>query len=75
MERSQYSKGTEFQYCLKEYWKGYQKVSIWEDGKVQEVIMADEAKKLGREKPAKIEQKKVRGLEWGPQVEQTAQFT
>ena len=29
------------------------------------------AKRQGREKPAKIEQKKVRGLEWGPQVKQT----
>ena len=29
------------------------------------------AKKQGREKPVKIEQKKVRGLEWGPQVKQT----
>ena len=33
------------------------------------------AKRQGREKPAKIEQRKVkegRGLEWGPQVDQTA---
>ena len=30
------------------------------------------AKRQGREKPAKIEQRKVRGQEWGPQVEQTA---
>ena len=30
------------------------------------------AKRLGREKPAKIEQRKVWGPEWGPQVEQTA---
>ena len=28
------------------------------------------AKRQGREKPAKIEQTKVRGPEWGPQVEQ-----
>ena len=37
------------------------------------------AKRRGREKPAKIEQRKVRGPEGGPQVEQTAllaaQFT
>ena len=30
------------------------------------------AKTQGREKPAKIEQRKVWGPEWGPQVEQTA---
>ena len=30
------------------------------------------AKRQGREKPTKIEQRKVRGPEWGPQVEQTA---
>ena len=30
------------------------------------------AKRQGREKPMKIEQRKVRGLEWGPQVKQTA---
>ena len=30
------------------------------------------AKRQGREKPAKIEQRKVRGPERGPQVEQTA---
>ena len=30
------------------------------------------AKRQGREKPLKIEQRKVWGLEWGPQVEQTA---
>ena len=30
------------------------------------------AKKPGREKPAKIEQRKVRGPEWEPQVKQTA---
>ena len=30
------------------------------------------AKRQGREKPVKIEQRKVRGQEWGPQVEQTA---
>ena len=30
------------------------------------------AKRQGREKPWKIEQRKVWGLEWGPQVEQTA---
>ena len=30
------------------------------------------AKRRGREKPVKIEQKKVQGPEWGPQVEQTA---
>ena len=30
------------------------------------------AKTQTREKPTKIEQKKVRGLEWGPQVKQTA---
>ena len=30
------------------------------------------AKRPGREKLTKIEQMKVRGLEWGPQVEQTA---
>ena len=30
------------------------------------------AKRQGREKPTKIEQRKVWGLEWGPQVEQTA---
>ena len=29
------------------------------------------AKRQGREKPVKIEQRKVRGPEWGPQVEQT----
>ena len=29
-------------------------------------------KRPGREKPSKIEQRKVRGLEWEPQVEQTA---
>ena len=29
------------------------------------------AKRQGREKPSKIKQRKVRGLEWGPQVEQT----
>ena len=37
------------------------------------------AKRQGREKPPKIEQRKVRGPEGGPQVEQTAllaaQFT
>ena len=32
----------------------------------------EEAKRQGREKSAKIEQRKVQGLEWGPQVEQTA---
>ena len=30
------------------------------------------AKRQGRENPMKIKQRKVRGLEWGPQVEQTA---
>ena len=30
------------------------------------------AKRQEREKPVKIEQRKFRGLEWGPQVEQTA---
>ena len=30
------------------------------------------AKGQGREKPTKIEQRKVQGLEWGPQVKQTA---
>ena len=30
------------------------------------------AKRQGREKPAKIEQRKVWGPEWGPQGEQTA---
>ena len=30
------------------------------------------AKRQGREKPAETEQRKVRGPEWGPQVEQTA---
>ena len=30
------------------------------------------AKRQGREKPAEIEQRKVWGPEWGPQVEQTA---
>ena len=30
------------------------------------------ARRQGREKPTKIEQRKVRGLECGPQVEQTA---
>ena len=30
------------------------------------------AKRQGREKPVKIEQRKVRGSEWGPQVEQIA---
>ena len=30
------------------------------------------AKRQGREKPKKIEQKKVRGPEWGPQVGKTA---
>ena len=30
------------------------------------------AKRQGRENPKKIKQRKVRGLEWGPQVEQTA---
>ena len=30
------------------------------------------AKRQGREKPAKTEQRKVQGLEGGPQVEQTA---
>ena len=30
------------------------------------------AKRQGREKPGEIEQRKVRGPEWGPQVEQTA---
>ena len=30
------------------------------------------AKRQGREKPAKIDQRKVRGPEWGPQVEQRA---
>ena len=29
------------------------------------------AKRQGREKPTKIEQRKAQGLEWGPQVEQT----
>ena len=29
------------------------------------------AKRRGREKPVKIKQRKVRGSEWGPQVEQT----
>ena len=29
------------------------------------------AKRQGREKPAKLEQRKIPGLEWGPQVEQT----
>ena len=29
------------------------------------------AKRQGREKPAKMEQKKVQELEWGPQVKQT----
>ena len=31
-----------------------------------------EAKRQGREKPTKIEQRKVWGPEWGPQVEQIA---
>ena len=31
------------------------------------------AKQQGREKPVKIEQRKIRGLEGAPQVEQTAQ--
>ena len=30
------------------------------------------AKRQIREKPVKIEQRKVQGLEWGPQVKQTA---
>ena len=30
------------------------------------------AKKPGREKPTKIEERKVRGPEWEPQVKQTA---
>ena len=30
------------------------------------------AKRQGREKPAKIEQRKLRGPEWGPQIELTA---
>ena len=30
------------------------------------------AKRQGRENPMKIKQRKVRGLEWGPQVEQRA---
>ena len=30
------------------------------------------AKRLGRENPVKIEQRKVQGPEWRPQVEQTA---
>ena len=30
------------------------------------------AKRQSREKPSKIEQRKVRGLEWDPQVKQTA---
>ena len=30
------------------------------------------AKRQGREKPAKIEQRKVQGMEWGPEVDQTA---
>ena len=30
------------------------------------------AKRQGREKPAKIEQRKVPGSEWRPQVKQTA---
>ena len=30
------------------------------------------AKRQRREKPAKLEQRKVRGLEWEPQVKQTA---
>ena len=30
------------------------------------------AKRQGREKPARIEQRKVQGPEWGPQVKQTA---
>ena len=30
------------------------------------------AKRKGREKPAKIEQRKVQGLEWRPQAEQMA---
>ena len=30
------------------------------------------AKRQGREKLMKIQQRKVRGLEWGPQAEQTA---
>ena len=30
------------------------------------------AKRQRREKPVKIEQRKVRGLEWEPQVKQTA---
>ena len=29
-------------------------------------------KRQGREKPGKIEQRKVQGPEWGPQVKQTA---
>ena len=28
------------------------------------------AKRQGRKKPTKIEQRKVQGLEWGPQVKQ-----
>ena len=30
------------------------------------------AKRKGRQKPMKLEQRKVQGLEWGPQVKQTA---
>ena len=30
------------------------------------------AKRQGREKPAKIEQRKVQEAKWGPQVEKTA---
>ena len=30
------------------------------------------AKRQGRENPMKIKERKVRGLEWGPLVEQTA---
>ena len=33
------------------------------------------AKRQGREKPSKIEQRKVQGPEWGPQVEQTTLLT
>ena len=29
------------------------------------------AKRKGREEPRKMEQRKVQGLEWGPQVKQT----
>ena len=30
------------------------------------------AKRKGRQKPMKLEQRKVQGPEWGPQVKQTA---